>query len=300
VTFTDFKIGWKFANGAYSMKTKKPDSLVETGKKFKKILGVLRDIRAMKFSLLAKLHFKDQNEPITISMQGERSADGRWNTWIPTDQNSGALQSRKTLKENLASIEKQVREYIVENELDADWEELETSINEALKSGLSVEELEDRSGVPIEAIVASSYKAHFCAPLMATAYAIEGAEALAKNDLNHASHCVDRGLFWIHPHTIIQNPNDRFSERAGTGGRGKALRYKPVKEKVAELLTKLAPQGGWESTSTAIKDVTDELIDNHSSFVEQCHLETDNLPRTIAEWIQVEPERFPHRIKPKT
>lgn len=183
--------------------------------------------------------------------------------------------------------------------LDAEWKKWEASIDEALKSGLSVEDLEYRSVAPIHALAASGYDAHFCAPLMATAYAIEGEAALARNNLNHASHCVDRGLYWSSPAMLMSNPNDRFIERARTGGLGKAFRRELAKDKVAELLMKLAPEEGWASTTAAIVALVAELTKKYSSFIEECHLKTDNLPRTIDEWIQVNPERFPHRIKSK-
>lgn len=281
------------------MKIKKPEFLIEAEEKLKKIWDILRDKRVVSFKLSVKLYRDDLSKPKTISMQGERSADGGWNTLSPRDRNPDALRSRETLKGKLASIAGNVHEYIAKNALDAEWKKWEASINEALKSGLSVEDLEYRSAAPIHALAASSYDAHFCAPLMATAYAIEGEAALARNNLNHASHCVDRGLYWSSPAMFIPNPNDRFIERACTGGRGKDLRREPVKDKVAELLMKLAPEDGWESTTTAIKAVANELIDNHSSFVEKCFLKPEALPRTILGWVQVNPERFSHRIKSK-
>jgi hypothetical protein len=276
---------------------KKPEFLIETEKKFKKIGDVLRDKGVVRFTLSVKLYRDGLSEPKTIALQGERSADGGWNARFPKDQHVGALQSPETLKGKLASIEKQVREYIVENALDARWKELDASIKEALQSGLSVEDLEYPSEVPIDAVLALSYEAHFCAPVMATAYAIEGAEALAKNDLDRASHCVDRGLYWSNPEMFIPNPRDRFTERASEGGKGKALGHEPVRDKVTELLMKLAPEEGWASTTAAIEAVADELNDNHASFVEECGLQTENLPRTIAGWVQVDPDRFPYRIK---
>jgi hypothetical protein len=262
-------------------------------------MGSPRDKQVKSVALSLKLYRDDWSEPKSISMQGERSADGGWNTWFPRDQNSGALQSRETLKGKLASIEEHVREYIVENALDADWETLEASINEALKSGLTVEDLEYRSELPIYAIAGYGYEAHFYAPMMATAFSIEGTEALTKNDLNHASYCVDRGLYWSGPGIFLPNPNDRFTERARTGGLGKDFRREPVKDKVAELLIKLVPEEGWASTCAAIVAVETELTRKYSSLVAECQLKTDNLPRTIDTWIQVDPERFPHRIMSK-
>lgn len=278
---------------------KKPEFLIEAEKKIKKIWDLLNDKELVRFTLSVKLHRDGSSEPRTIFIQGKRSMDGGWDTSLPRDKNSSALQSPATLQEKLAGIEKSVRGYIVENALEARWTELEASVKEALKSGRSVEDLEYRSEIAIDAVTALSYEAHFCAPVMATAYAIEGAAALAKHDFDRASHCVERGLYWSKPDMFIPHPKERFSERARTGGKGKALSLEPVKDKVAKLLITLAPDAGWRSTHGAIGKVTQNLTDNHSSLVEACGLDTDNLPRTIKGWIEADPDRFPHRIKPK-
>ncbi|MFZ6749591.1 hypothetical protein [Undibacterium sp. Ren11W] len=282
------------------IKMEKPKFLIEAENKVKEIWNILQDKRAVRFTLSVKLSRADLIEPKIFVMQGERAPDGGWNTWFSKDQNPDTLQSRETLKEKLASIEERVREYIVENALNSDWKKQEASISAALESGLSVEDLECRSEYPGRAIAAYGYDAHFCAPVMATVYAREGAEALAKNDLNHASYCVDRGLYWSSPAMFILNPNDRFVERARTGGLGKDLLREPVQQKVAELLTSLAPDEGWASTPNAIHEVAKKLTFSHSKFVEDCQLKTDNLPKIIQGWIQLDPERFVHRIKSKT
>ena len=98
---------------------------------------------------------------------------------------------------------------------------------------------------------------------------------------------------------LLPNPNDRFKARASTGGRGKDLRREPAKEKVAELLIKLAPDEGRESSTAVIEKVANDLIANHANFVERCFLKSEVLPRTIRKWIQADPKRFAHRIKPK-
>lgn len=281
------------------MKINKLEFLNEAEKKLKKIWDLLRDTRVERFTLSVKLYRDGSSHPKTISVQGERSTDGGWNTWLPRAQDSDAVQSSESLKEKLASIERSIRVYISENALEARWTELEASVKEALKSGRSVEDLEYRSEIPIDAVTAVSYDAHFCAPVMATAYVIEGAAALAKNDLDRAAHCVNRGLNWSRPDMFIPNPQERFSERASKGGKGKALVLEPVKDRVAELLVKIAPEDGWETTTEAVETVANELIKRHSGFVEKCGLKTDNLPRTIAGWIEAEPKRFPHRITPK-
>jgi hypothetical protein len=281
------------------MKIKKLKLLIDAGNELKKILSVLSNPQVSRFTLSMEIFPGDLSEPKTISVQGERSTDGGWNTSSPREQYFQPHQSLEILQEKLASIEGRVHEYIAENSLEEDWEEVEASIDGALKSGLSAEDLEYRSAVPIHALAASSYAAHFCAPLMATAYARWGAEALGKNDLSHASYYLDRGCYWSSSTMFIANPNDRFVARAGTGGHGKNLRREPVKDKVAELLVNLAPEAGWESISIAIKEVTNELIFSHSIFVEDCLLKTETLPRTIVGWVETDPERFRCSIKPK-
>lgn len=281
------------------MKIKKPEFLITAEKRLKNIVGILRDKEIVGFTLTMKLHRDALSGPTTISIQGERSDDGGGSTRLPIDQNPEVLQSRETLKGKLASIDERVNEYIAKNAFDVDWNELKSSIDEALKSGLSMADLEYQSDVPFQAIAAHSYEAHFCAPTMATAYSKQGADALARNDLIHASHCVDRGLHWSSPAMFIPNPNDRFKERASAGGRSKDLHREPVRDKVAELLMTLAPEDGWEYTSAAAEAVANELIDRHSSFVEKCELKPENLPRTILRWVRAAPERFTHRIKSK-
>lgn len=257
----------------------------------------LRDKLVDRLTFSMKIYRRGVSEPTTFSIQSERNVDGNWNKFSLGDQKSGAPQSRETLKEQLASIEERVRKYIVDNAMEVGWTECEALIKEKLKSGLSAEDMEYQSELPIYAIAAYGYEAHFYAPIMATTYAIEGAEAFAKNDLDRLSHCVDRGLHWSNPDMFVPNPKDRFTERASEGGNGKARRYELIKDKVAELLMKRAPVEGWASTSAAIKTIVDELIDCHFSFVEECGLTPENLPRSIGEWIQVDPKRFPHRIK---
>lgn len=273
--------------------------LLEAGKKLKKILSVLKDRRVVRFSMSMKLYRDDWSEPKTFSIEGERAADGGWHTNSPRRQNSGALQSLEILKEKLAGIEASVRNYIVAYALDSQWREIELKVRAALKSGHSTESMEYQTEIPIRAIDARSYDAHFCAPVMAMAYIIEGGGALEKGDLDHASYCVHQGLYWSSPDMLIPNPGERFSERASTGGRAKDHGREPVKNKVAELLIELQPEGGWQSLGEAIGDVTEKMIDNHSTLVEESWLQPDNLPRTIRAWIKAEPEKFQYRIKRK-
>jgi hypothetical protein len=140
--------------------------------------------------------------------------------------------------------------------------------------------------------------AHFAAPVNATAYAIEGDHALRKNDLNRASHCSDRGHYWSRPDMFIPNPGGRFKERAGTGGRRRALNFEPIKVKVAESLLQLSPHGGWISTHDAARRIADELAKKHLPLVDGSGLAFHNLSRTIYGWIREEPGRFPHIVRP--
>lgn len=281
------------------MKITKPKLLSEAEKKLKKISDIFRDKSVVGFKVSVKLYHDDLESPKIISIDGERSIDGSWNTRSSKERNPDTLHSREVVKARLASIEEHVSAYMLENGLEVDWRELERSIDDALKSGLSVEDLEYRYAPPINALAASSYEAHFCAPLMATVYVKEGAKALTENCLDHALYCVNRGLHWSSPAMFLPDPNGRFKARASTGGRGKDLRREPAKDKVAELLIELAPEEGWKSRPTAIEEVANNLIANHASFIEKCFLKSDALPRKIREWIQKDPKRFAYRIKSK-
>lgn len=280
------------------MKITKPKFLSEAEERLKKISDMLRDKSVVGFKLSVNLYSAELNEPRTFFLQGKRSIDGDWSTCFPSDRRSKLTQPSEALKAKLATIEERVHEYMSQNALETEWKELECSIVQVLNSGLSIEDLEYRCATPIHALAAISYDAHFCSPVMATMYAKEGVRALVKSDLDRATYCVDRGLYWSNPEMFLPNPNNRFKARASTGGRGKDLCREPVKDKVAELLIELAPSEGWKSRTEAIEEVADELISSHSNFVEKCFLKSEALPRTIQDWIQADPVRFAHRIKP--
>ncbi|KPD17370.1 hypothetical protein ADM96_19615 [Burkholderia sp. ST111] len=284
----------------FAIDFKKLDFMIHARKMFGKMQELLKDARVVRFKISVTLYWEGSEEPKAISMEGERSASGGWNTRFPRDLESKALESPEALREGLLRAEKAVRSYIVENALDEDWSEMEAALREAKKSGVSVDTLEYRAEIPVRAIASYGYDAHLYAPLMATAYVIEGREALAENDLEHASYCVERGCDWSSPEMLIPDPSHRFSERARTGGHGKAGNSEPVKIKVAELLKELEPDGGWISDQDAIEGVADELAKEPSylQLVEDCGLEYYNLPRTIEGWIREKPERFPCCIKP--
>jgi hypothetical protein len=281
------------------MKVTKPKFLSEAEKRLKKISDILRDKNVVGFKLSVNLYSDELNEPRTFSLQGKRSADGGWRTCTPNDRRFTLTPSSEALKARLATIEERIHEYVSKNALGAEWKELECSIVQVLNSGLSIEDLEYRCSTPVHALAAISYQAHFCSPVMAAVYAKEGARALARNNLDQAMYCVDRGLYWSNPEMFLPNPNNRFKARASTGGRGKDLRREPVKDKVAELLIELAPSEGWESSTNAIETVANKLIASHTDFVEKCFLKSEALPRTIQDWIQADPVRFAHHIKPK-
>lgn len=275
---------------------KKNQFLTQAECKLKRIWDVLCDKRIVGFTLSMKFYRNEMVEPKTICMQGKRMANTDWDTSFVKDPLSPPLHSPDHLKKCLDRIARAVQDYIVENELDADWKKQEASLKAKLKLGLSIEDLEWRSEIPVRAIAAYGYDAHFGAPIMATAYVMSGKDALAKNDFDRASHCVERGLYWSSPGSFIADPGKRFSERASTGGDGKDLRRDPVKDKVAELLIALAPEKGWECTWAGIEVVADELIFKYANLVEASLLKPDNLPRTIEGWVRAEPGRFPHRL----
>jgi hypothetical protein len=280
------------------MVEKKSKLWKEAENKIKEIWRVLSGKNLVKFVLTVRLYGGDLSEPKTISVEGDRSENGGWKTSFPRKKNSGPFQSTEVLQESLASIEKSVHRYIVENALDEEWKELKLTLEHALKSGYSVEDLAYRSGMGFRAIAGYGYGAHFYAPIIAAACAIKGGEALKKNDLDHATYYVECGVYWSGSETFISNPKARFTERARKGGISKALALEPVKDKVAELLKTLRPDG-WQTTSQAIFAVSDELTMRHSKFVEDCGLTCENLPKNIKKWVKAEPERYLHRIEKK-
>ncbi|WP_414444380.1 hypothetical protein [Burkholderia sp. 22PA0106] len=150
----------------------------------------------------------------------------------------------------------------------------------------------------MRAIMSYGYDAHFFAPIMAMAHVIEGTEALERNDLEQASHSVDRGVYWSSDEMFIPEPAKRFSARAGTGGSGKAARYEPVINKVAELLNEFRSEMP-NSQSRIINAIANKLTREHAELVESCGLTTGNLEKTIRGWLKKMPERFGNLIEPK-
>lgn len=234
-----------------------------------------------------------------FSIQGRQSESGHWDFHFPRNWHSRPAESPEILRQRLAQIERSVRAYIVGNALDGQWEGVEASINAAVQSERSIDDFLCRTDLPIRAIAHYGYDAHLAAPIMATACATAAAAALVDNDLSYASYCADRGLFWSSRDVLVSNPADRFKARASTGGGGKALRYEPVKDKVAELLEILAPDDGWKLLPEAIDRVAVELITKHSELVEKCGLTCNDLFRTIQGWIKKNPARFQCHIKPR-
>ncbi|MFM0638532.1 hypothetical protein PQQ63_17700 [Paraburkholderia metrosideri] len=284
----------------FAIDFRKLDFMMHAGKMFGKMQKLLKDANLVSFKISVTLYHEESDEPRTISIERERSASGEWKTRFPRDLESDLLESPEALRSGLSHAQEAVRSYIIENELGDEWVKMEADLKEARDLGVSVDTLEYHSEIPARAIASYGYHAHLYAPLMATAYVIEGTEALVENNLEHVSYCVGRARYWSSPEMLIPDPGHRFTERARTGGRGKAGIYEPVKAKVVELLTELEPDGGWVSNQEAIDRVSDELAGKmYFQFVEGCGLETDNLPRTIGGWISEQPERFRYRIRPK-
>lgn len=281
------------------MKIEKPYFFTEAVKKLKPIRDLIKKKGAFNFSTTVTFYLEGISEPLVITMDGERTDSGEWDLHVPRSSASGQLESAGELCEKLSAIEVSVRNYISKYSLETKWWGWERVIRREMRSRLTTEYLELRSPVSVQAHAGRGYDAHFYAPLMAIAYVIEGIKALKKNDMEHASHCAHRGLYWTSPVRLIPDPHKRFSNRAATGGAKTGSKRKPIKEKVAELLASLAPAQGWESTSKAIETVSKYLNDNHSHLVESCKLKVENLPRTIETWLKDEPKRFPHRVKPQ-
>ncbi|WP_127447037.1 hypothetical protein [Burkholderia thailandensis] len=244
---------------------------------------------------------KDAGRVKEFSIDGERSGSGQWDFHFPKNPNSTPTESAEVLKQRLAQIDQSVRNYLVENDLENDWNSAgaDERIKEGVLSKRSIDDYLCSSDLPRLAFSQSSYDAHFAAPTLAIACAIAGAAALDRNDLGYASYCADLGLCWIHEKMLIPNPGDRYKSRAGMGGNGKALNYEPVKDKVAELLETLAPSEGWKSLEKAIGTVANELAMKYSELTEECKLTSEDLSGTIRRWIRKDPARFPCRIKPR-
>jgi hypothetical protein len=283
------------------VKSRNMDYLKAAGNAFKKIGAILRDETLTGFRLSIKAYPADGSDPVELSVGGERSESGHWDVHVPKQSDSSPAESPETLRLKFAQIERSVRDYLVENCLDNDWNSAgaEERIKAGVLSARSVDDYLCRSDLPIRAVAQYGYEAHFAAPVSATACAIAGAAALKDNDLSYASYCVDLGLYWCRDDVLICDPASRFKPRAGTGGDGTARRYEPVKHKVAELLGTLVPDDGWENLEQAIVGVFMELNGKHTKFVEDCGLTTDNLPRTITGWMRKDPTRFPCRLRPK-
>lgn len=285
------------------MKSAPKNILTAIKRKYKEVWNFLLDQDIVRYNLSIKIKHRDLSESKTISMDYERAPDGSWMISNPTNENHEEFQSREILQSKLLNIQENVRKYIAENALEVKWKEHVVSTDEVLASGLSADDLQDDSeysAIPVGVYFAVGHEAHFCAPLLAYAYAKEGTEALARNDLEHSSYCVKRGLHWTDPQILIPEPKKRFMERARMGGVAKDLQREPVRQRVAELFASRAPNEGWASIDIAVCAVADYLIFNEAPFVENCNLETENLPRMIKGWMKSDPARFVIRIKSQT
>ena len=277
------------------MENKIQNYLVAAESVFKKIGRILRDKRFVSFKLSIKLRRKS-GKPKRFSIEGRRFTDG---SWVSHEPYLRVPQSAEVLRERFAQIEQRVHNYIATNTLEVQWNKLEGLIKAALHSGQSVDDLVNSEGLPVLASSGYGYEAPFAAPIIATAYSIAGARALENGDLSRASYCSGVGLYWSSPKMLIPNPRERYKARASAGGKEKALRYEPVKDKVAELLMTMAPSEGWKSLEHAIGRVADELANKYSELTKKCKLTSEDLSGTIRRWIRKDPARFPCRIKPR-
>lgn len=196
--------------------------MLEAEKKLKVIWDLLKNTDAVRFRLTVTMYREKGEEPVVVTMEGTRAENGEWNLQPPPSKRTGPLESTAELQEKLRAIEASVQKYISQNSLDEDWRDWVDALKEVMGSGYSTEFLEDRSPIPVRAHFGYGYGAHFFAPLMAIAYVIEGAEALERNELEEASRCVDRGVYWSRDEIFISDPANRFVGRARTGGGGKA------------------------------------------------------------------------------
>lgn len=273
----------------------KPAIIAAAEKRLKEIYDFLSDTSIKHFTMRVVLHRRDDDEPLELTMVGKRATDGSWEPIFP------GKGTNRTSKSAIAAAFKEIgtaiANYVQDNKLDAPWAKELKAFNARRANGLTAYQLDDELGG--KAYFGNGYKAHLYAPLIATAYVINGTEAMKGGNLELASHCADKGLHWCSPRTLIKNPGGRFTERAATGGRGKANLHEGVKKKVAEFLN-AKPHQGWNSKREAIDTVVLYLDENQSDLVNLSGLTFESLPRTISGWISKNPERFGFQKKKPT
>lgn len=277
------------------MKLKRVNHFLED-KKFKAAWGCLKDPNLAGFELTIHAHALDEIEPSVTTMEFVRAENGEWNQKPHPRKCVDSPESDSELREKLEAIEASVKNYITTHSLDEKWRMWLDALRKVMELGRSTEYLEYHTEIPVRAIFGYGYDAHFFSPLMAMAHVIEGTEALKKRDLDRASHSVERGGYWSCDEMLISA--SRFSDRGQIGGNSKRDRYDGVKKKVEKLLGELAPEG-WGTSTQAADGVADELTRKHSAFVEKSGLKTENLARTIKNWMKKAPGKYPHLVKAK-
>lgn len=270
--------------------------MLEAEKKLKVIWDLLKNTDAVRFRLTVTMYREKGEEPVVMTVEGTRAENGGWNLEPPPSKRAGPLESPAELKEKLGAIEASINKYISAHSLDEEWQLWLDMIRRQMKLGLTTDDLEHHSEFRMRALASYGYDAHFAAPVMAMAHVIEGAEALARGDLEQATLNVEQGFYWSSDGMLIADPANRFAGRARTGAAAKTARYEGVKKKVAELLQDLAP-GERDSSSQVVEVVADKLTMDYAKLVEDSGLQAANLVRTIKGWLKREPDRFRHPVK---
>ena len=279
-------------------KLKKKDFWKKIEQKFQPIKKALNDEKWTLLKIRIEFIFRNGEKSI-VSMQGSRGENHVWNI-SSSAKDMQILYSPDKLIEMWELAEERVQAYMVEHAYQEDWHYSKKILTNNLNTGkLTLEYLRYQSEIPGRAFWDYGYEAHFFAPIMATAFVIEGRQALEANDLGLASEYADLSLAWSGKDMLIPNPRERFSSRASEGGRAKAESTILLKAIIIVLFSDKQPKGGWNSVAHAKETVTHFLHCTYPDFVKECGLESDNLPRTLNEWIRKKPEMYLRHIKIK-
>ena len=143
---------------------KRPLKFVEAGRKIKEIFDLLRNKNVIGFRLEAKVWHLDSDKPLIVRMNGKRASDGGWGMQSVKEENPHTPKSAEALRSKLISIDERISKYIRQHGLDAEWKELMGSLEDALKSGRSLEDLEFGTELGFRAALGYGYDAPFYAP----------------------------------------------------------------------------------------------------------------------------------------
>lgn len=249
----------------------------------------------LKIYLVLQHQNNDHARTVVEDVALQRAADAAW-TFVPSADDPqlrppDGSRTIEHLERQLAQIAEKANDYSVEHDPQLFWEELKASIPEYLEQGGQARDLEEAE-IGGRALLRYGYDAHLMAAALATAYSLEGLEAVKSGRLGDAAACAERGTHWISSDFLVDAPRAIFSERAATGGNKWAERFLPVKKLAVQLLSSEMPTGGWRNRSVAFHTVSDILREKYLAEIESCGLKAENLPRTIEAWAKDAPDEF--------